>query len=150
MLNGPSNRGKTTTIRIVHNLVISHGGVSLTAVSTNGDFTDEVNFALQINCSRRLYFNSAGDTVKCICAGIHYALNNGFDKIICACNDSFYNGNGVQSVRLANYLNSIANSITLIRVPKRIQIPWNRNPLNPGMSQIVANLLDSNDIFALI
>lgn len=83
MLNGPSNRGKTSTIRIVHNLILSHGGISRALDNpTSGDFTDEVSFTNRRGELQKIYFNSEGDSVKGICNRIEYALNQGFDKMV--------------------------------------------------------------------
>ncbi|MTK53450.1 hypothetical protein [Paludibacter sp.] len=86
MLSGPSDSGKTSTLNLVYNALLSNGGVSLSKHKLGGDpndFYDIVTYQGQ-----RIAFYTMGDYARCLIDAMkNYSTSA--DVLICACNNHF-------------------------------------------------------------
>ena len=86
-LIGPSSCGKTTSLNIVYNILLSNGGISNNRQSLGGDpndFSDILTWQ-----GRQIAFFTMGDYARPVVNATRDYYNLNCDCLICACNDRF-------------------------------------------------------------
>lgn len=84
-LRGRGNSGKTTTIRLLPNILLAHGYIRVPGMYQNhgGDFLDVFE-----NGKQRVGVTSSGDTYDLVSDRLTDLVNAGCDVCICACRTS--------------------------------------------------------------
>ena len=130
VLQGPSNKGKTSTFNILHKMILDHGGVSTNKQSYGGDKNDFIDTVLFNNL--RIGILSMGDQSTPIAKEIWNFNNHKCDLVICALST------GTPKVRANNALNHFNAHIE----PKTIA---------PNASaELAVNTADAQTLFNLI
>lgn len=130
VLQGLSNQGKTSTINILYNMILDHGGVSTNRCTYGGDVNDFIDTVLYKN--QKIGILSMGDMSTPIAKEIWNFNNIKCDLVICALSTN------TTKVRANNAL----NHFNAHRVNKTIAP--NRN------IEIVINTDDALTIYNLI
>lgn len=129
-LRGADNSGKTSTLKIAHQLLIKAGGLStckLPIPKSPSDFSDIVDYKKQ-----KVAFFTMGDYADETKKAIHNYNTLKVDVLILASNIKF-----VTPIRL------------IVTFPNNLVIKTVAVPSNPA-NDLTANTTDANTIFALI
>ena len=105
MLYGPSSSGKTTTINMVYDAIISQSFVVNPKRQLGGnpaDFEAVLDYTND-GTSKRVAFFSMGDFAYEVVHAMSYYEGMGCDVLVCACNDRF----NVPITRLRNRYNNV-------------------------------------------
>lgn len=129
-LQGPSNKGKTSTFNILHKIILDHGGVSTNKQPYGGDKKDFIDTVLYNNL--RIGILSMGDQSTPIAKEIWNFYNQNCDLVICALST------GTPKVRANNAL----NHFNATRIQKTIAPNVN--------AELAVNTADAQTIFNLI
>lgn len=133
MLYGPSSSGKTTTINMVYDAIISQSLVVHPKKQLGGnpaDFEAVLDYTKE-DTTKRVAFFSMGDFANEVVHAMSYYEGMGCDVLVCACNDRF----NVPINRLRNRYNNVYPP-----VPKTVNQSNQNN----------ANQKDSNTIVQMI
>lgn len=87
VLVGPSSCGKSTTLNIVYQLLLTQGAVSTNRQQEGGnpkDFSDIVEWQ-----GKKIAFFTMGDYSGALVTAIRYYFAQNCDTLICACNNRF-------------------------------------------------------------
>lgn len=130
VLQGLSKQGKTSTLNIVHEIILNHGGVSINRRGYGGDRNDFIDTVLYNNL--RIGILSMGDQSTPIAKEIWNFYNHNCDLVICALST------GTPKVRANNAL----NHFNATRIQKTIAPNVN--------AELAVNTADAQTIFNLI
>ncbi|MDI5950274.1 hypothetical protein [Flavobacterium yafengii] len=131
VLEGFSNTGKTTTIGILYNLLLSNGGISTNKQALGRDPNDFSDIVINYK-NLKIGIFSMGDNSTAISQGIVNFNNQNCDVFICSLST------GTPKVRANNRINRFQN----IRIPKTIA--------SQNITENQANNNDANRLFGLI
>jgi hypothetical protein len=131
VLQGLPNKGKTTTIGLVYDLVINSGGVSTKRQTLGGDPKDFSDIVTGFK-NKEIAFFSMGDNSTELALAIYNYNRQNCDLIICALST------GTAKVRANNAI----NKFNATRFNKRIAA-------NPSLEN-QANVIDASIIFYTI
>jgi ABC-type cobalamin/Fe3+-siderophores transport system ATPase subunit len=87
MLSGSNSCGKSSTLNIVHQLLLENNGISTNKQPLGGnkkDFTDIVSYQNQ-----RIAFFTMGDYATHLITAMTNYCNQGIDVLVCTCNNKF-------------------------------------------------------------
>lgn len=129
-LRGGDNTGKTSTLKIAHQLIISAGGLStckLPIPKSPSDFSDIVDYKKQ-----KVAFFTMGDYADETKNSIRYYNTLKVDVLVLASNIKF-----VTPIRL------------ILTFPNDLVIKTIAVPSNPA-NDLIANTTDANTIFGLV
>lgn len=129
-LFGLSNTGKTTTIKLVYNMVLQQGGMTTQKKPLGGDPNDFLDIVLWKNI--KIVFFSMGDNSTALANAIYNYREQNCDLMICSLSI------GTPKVRANNAL----NRFNATRINKTIVSQTNL--------EINANMNDAQTIFNLI
>lgn len=105
MLYGPSSSGKTTTINLVYDAIISNSLIVHPKRQLGGnpaDFEAVLDYTKE-GITKRVAFFSMGDFAYEVVHAMSYYEGMGCDLLVCACNDRF----NVPTKRLQNRYHNI-------------------------------------------
>lgn len=131
VLEGLPHRGKTTTIGLLHLLLIKNGGNSTNKQSLGGDPNDFSDIVTNYKNLKIAVF-SMGDNSTAISQAILHYDSLGCNFFICSLST------GTAKVRANNRINKYRNT----RIPKTVS--------SQNLTEVQANNSDANQIFSLI
>lgn len=128
VLTGPSSCGKTTTLNVVYNMIMSGGGQSTARQQEGGnphDFSDTILYN-----GKKIGFLTMGDYAYRVIDLLNQFGNQNYDVFVTACNDRF--------VRPFKYFNNYPNNI----IRKQQQpVPSQRNADDTAAANTIFNLI---------
>lgn len=131
VLEGFSNTGKTTTIGLLYNLLLSNGGISTNKQALGGDPNDFSDIVINYK-NLKIGIFSMGDNSTAISQGIVNFNNQNCDVFICSLSTE------TPKVRANNRISRFQNT----RIPKTIA--------SQNITENQANNNDANRLFGLI
>lgn len=131
ILEGLSNTGKTTTIGLLHQMLLQNGGTSTNKQPLGGDSNDFSDIVINFKNLKIAIFTMGDNSTEISKAILNYH-NLKCDFFICSLSTS------KPKIRANNRINQFQNT----RVPKTIS--------SQTVSEIQANTHDGNQIFSLL